>query len=344
MTPADRATATDPTNWLVLTTVHAPGPAVRQLLAQLGRDWGVAVVGDAKTPADWADQPVEFLSLERQRELFGAFAADAPLHHYARKNFGYLYALRRGASAILDVDDDGAPLAGFGAPPARSVCGRLVGGGDWANVYGWFTDRLIWPRGLPLDAIHRRGELFADGASRDCPVQQFLVDDDPDVDAIYRLVFPHTGFAFDPGAAPVLLAPGTWCPFNSQNTLWFADAFPLLYLPHGCSFRVTDIWRALVAQCALWVAGCSLAFRASTLRQSRNPHDLNRDFADEIPAWTRNRAIAECLDHAAARLAGGSLSDTGRALWLSLVEAGLLPTAEAALIDAWFDAVRPHRS
>lgn len=326
--------------WVVVTTVHPPGGALRALRARLDERWRVVVVGDARTPTQWDAEPVEFLSLERQRRAFGAFADAAPLHHYARKNFGYLHALRAGADLILDVDDDGLPQAHFPGTPRRIVNGRGVGGGDWANAYAWFTDRLIWPRGLPLDAIHRRGTLLSADAARSCPVQQFLVDDDPDVDAIYRLVFPGTGFRFAAGVPPVVLAPGTWCPFNSQNTLWFREAFALLYLPHGCPFRVTDIWRALVAQRALWLAGAALAFHPPTLRQERNPHDLQRDFLDEIPVWTRNRALAACLDRAAARLEGRPLAEAGEALWLALVDAGFLPQTERALIGHWFAAVR----
>lgn len=336
------AMTAEPSRWLVVTTINAPGPALEQLLARLGDAWGVVVVGDERTPAAWAEQPVEFLSLVRQRELFGALAVAAPTNHYARKNFGYLYAGLRGAAALLDVDDDGLPLARFAPPGARAVRGRLIGGGDWANVYRWFTDRLIWPRGLPLDAIHRRGDLVAAETSRHCPVQQFLVDDDPDVDAIYRLVFPGTDVTFDPGASAVLLEPGTWCPFNSQNTLWFVEAFPLLYLPFHCSSRISDIWRGLVAQRALWLAGHGLAFHTATLRQARNPHDLTRDFADETALYLQNRAVAACLDRAADRLGGAALADAGRALWLTLVDAGFLPAAETALVERWFDAVREH--
>jgi hypothetical protein len=323
-------------NWIVITTINEPSEAIARLADDLGDDWGMVMVGDAKTPPRWNDWPVEFLSLERQRESFGAFAAEAPTNHYSRKNFGYLYAQQRGATSILETDDDSSPYPTFGTNATGAVRGRLVGGGDWVNVYRWFTDRLIWPRGLPLDAIHRRGELVSESASAECPVQQFLVDNDPDVDAIFRLVLPETGFTFEPAAAAVLLEPGTWCPFNSQNTLWLEEAFPLLYLPHFANFRVTDIWRSLVAQRALWLSGRSLAFHTSTLAQKRNPHDLRRDFADEIPSYTKNRDIAECLDRAAAELSGASMAESGRRLWLALVDAGFLPEDERTLIERWY--------
>lgn len=326
-------------HWIVITTIHAPNENTERLARDLGDDWGIVVVGDAQTPPLWTDAPVEFLSLDRQRELFGAFAAEAPTNHYSRKNFGYLYARQRGAVVILETDDDNLPYPSFADAPARTLRGRLVGGGDWVNVYRWFTERLIWPRGLPLDAIHQPGELLSQDASRECPVQQFLVDDDPDVDAIFRQVFPQTGFAFDPAAPAVLLEPGTWCPFNTQNTLWFEEAFPLLYLPHFANFRVSDIWRSLVAQRALWLAQTSLGFRTSTVSQRRNPHDLQRDFLDEIPSYTKNRAVAACLDHASRELAGLSHAEASRRLWLALLAAGFLPKDEAPLIQRWYDAL-----
>ncbi|MBX3024953.1 hypothetical protein KF840_08600 [bacterium] len=90
---------TERAHWLVLTTINQPSDGIGELITRLGDDWGVVVVGDVRTPPSWCDWPVEFLSLERQRELFGAFAADARTHHYARKNFGYLYAHARGAGA-----------------------------------------------------------------------------------------------------------------------------------------------------------------------------------------------------------------------------------------------------
>jgi hypothetical protein len=75
----------------------------------------------------------------------------------------------------------------------------------------------------------------------------------------------------------------------------------------------------------------------------RNPHDLARDFIDEIPVYTQGRAVAACLDRAARQLAGGDAVDIGRGLWLSLTAAGLLPDDEVVSIERWFDAVATLR-
>jgi hypothetical protein len=56
----------------------------------------------------------------------------------------------------------------------------------WVNVYRYFTDLLAWPRGFPLDAVHNSLpdiERLPEGSS-DCPIQQGLADDNPDLDAV----------------------------------------------------------------------------------------------------------------------------------------------------------------
>src|SRR5262249_15127650 len=126
-----------------------------------------------------------------------------------------------------------------------------------------------------------------------CPVHAGLADLDPDVDAIYRLTrdLPVT---FRRDRRLVLLS-GTWFPFNSQNTTWYPEAQPLLYLPSTCTFRVADIWRSFVVQRILWTNGWGVLHHEPTLYQERSPHDLLRDFESEIPGYLNNGAICERL-------------------------------------------------
>lgn len=331
----------DRKKWIVVTTINPPTRAIEHISALCGEGWSAVVVGDTKTPADWAAPRIDYLSVARQKELFGEYADAVPYRHYCRKNLGYLYAISRGAEFILETDDDNIPYPTFGAETERLVAGRPVARRGWVNVYQYFTEALIWPRGLPLDEIHTVVPAGADGQEHDCPVQQYLADTDPDVDAIYRLLFR------DPldfwREAPVILSEGTWVPFNSQNTLFFREAFPLLYLPCHVSFRMTDIWRSFVAQRALWVHGYRLAFKAATVKQIRNEHDLMKDFSQEVVGYTENRRIAELLDEACLRLTPAertTLAATARTLWSALHAGGIIPDQELPVIDGWFDAVR----
>ena len=166
-----------------------------------------------------------------------------------------------------------------------------------------------------------------------CPIQQGLADGDPDVDAIYRLLLPLP-LSFQPGTA-IALGAGSWCPFNSQNTTWWRDAFPLLYLPAYCSFRMTDIWRSFVAQRIAWANGWSILFHEPTVWQERNEHNLMRDFKDEVPGYLHNTAICEAL--AALNLKPGvaHLGANLRSCYEKLVEQRWVGEQELELLDAW---------
>jgi STELLO glycosyltransferases len=245
---------------------------------------------------------------------------------------------------IVETDDDSIASSRFWAPRTRLRSVKTVAAAGWTNAYRYFTERAIWPRGFPLDRAHatvpRLEELPSTEA--DCPIQQGLVDEDPDVDAVYRLLFPLP-FAFERGA-PVALGAGSWCPFNSQNTAWWRDAFPLMYLPATCSFRMTDIWRSFVAQRIAWANDWSILFTEATVHQRRNEHDLNKDFADEVAGYLENGAMCAALDALDFAPGIGRIAENMRLAYGLLVERGWLDAAELPLLDAWLadvDALLP---
>src|SRR5262249_38568691 len=158
-------------------------------------------------------------------------AQQCPTRHYTRKNIGYLLAMRSGARLIVDTDDDNFPRPAFWAERNRQQSTKVLSGTGWLNIYRYFADTTIWPRGLPLDEIQTAVPPYDTLPQElvDCPIQQGLADENPDVDAIYRLALPlPISFRQDRRLA---LTKNAWSPFNSQNTSWWPDAFPLLYLP-----------------------------------------------------------------------------------------------------------------
>jgi hypothetical protein len=319
--------------WIVITTINRPTKAILAITKIVASDgWRCVVVGDKKTPADWAAPGIDYLSYESQLKMFGRLAELLPANHYCRKNLGYLYAMRQGAQVILETDDDNIPDDTFGKDIRVQVEGELVGEAKWSNIYKHFTSRLIWPRGNPLDTIHGAGQLVGAHAAS-APLQQFLADGDPDVDAVYRLLFKEP-LHFDK-RAPLFLKEGTWCSFNSQNTLFFRDVFPLLYLPCHVSFRMTDIWRSFVAQLGLWCAGHQLVFRSATVVQERNEHNLMRDFSDEVDGYLNNALIVDRLTEVLNTHRGQPLHDVVRAAWVTLRDIGILKSVELDIYDAW---------
>lgn len=321
---------------VVLTSIAAPNAVMKAISADC-RERGLDfyVVGDTKSPDDFELEGCRFYSYTAQRELAFVTAGLCPTRHYARKNIGYLLAIQTGVELIIETDDDNLPGPDFyDALPLEAMLPTVAQAG-WVNVYRYFTEGLIWPRGLPLDEINAPLPALSEPQKVRIPIQQGLADENPDVDAIYRLALPLP-FNFDKSQR-VALSAGTWCPYNSQNTIHYREAFPLLYLPAYCSFRMTDIWRSFVAQRIAGVNGWSVLFREATVVQDRNDHSLMRDFEDEISGYLGNRKIAEALD-ALDLMAGtdlGTMGDNLRKCYGALVGGGYIGAEELPLLDAW---------
>jgi STELLO glycosyltransferases len=250
-----------------------------------------------------------------------------------RKNLGYLVAIKVGADIIVETDDDNIPLAEFWRPRQKLQSARIAHNTAWTNVYSYFSQTRIWPRGFALDQILDPLPGLSDLKNVTCPVQQGLADDNPDVDAIYRLTQPLP-IQFDRGDNVGLQAYSI-CPFNSQNTTWFAEAFPLLYLPSYCSFRMTDIWRSFVAQRVMWSCDWTLLFHNSTVRQERNDHSLMADFEDEISGYLNNHKIVDVLTNLQLKSGSANVSDNLYMCYESLVSHGFIDKQELPLLSAW---------
>jgi hypothetical protein len=330
---------------VVVTSISGPNRVLRELAeGSAARGHRFVVVGDEKSPTDFRLEGCDFYDLPAQYETGFRFARLCPTRHYARKNLGYLLAIRGGAALIAETDDDNVPREEFWAERHRVQSVPTNAGAGWVNAYRYFTDTHIWPRGLPLDRVRDEVTGFEslNVSDADCPIQQGLADENPDVDAIYRLVseLPQS-FRRD---RRVALASGSWCPFNSQNTTWWAEAFPLLYLPAYCSFRMTDIWRSFVAQRLAWEQGWSVLFHEPTVWQERNEHNLMRDFRDEVPGYLHNDSIREAL--ASLTLAPGveRLGEGLMACYERLVEMSLVGREELPLLAAWLDDLARARN
>jgi hypothetical protein len=321
----------------VVTTVMEPTPSLRRLTAALGPVRGaLVVVGDEKGPPRFKLAGAEFLSLADQRKLPYSLASLLPAGHYARKNMGYLVAIGGGSKCIYETDDDNAPAASWRPRQLRTNAIK-VSPRPWLNVYRFFSKDRIWPRGFPLkfanDPESCRHDPPAPLCAVEAPIQQGLVDGSPDVDAIWRLLLDRE-FFFRRGPS-LWLPPGTWCPFNTQSTWWWPAAYPLLYLPSHCSFRMTDIWRSFVAQRCLWEMGFGMVFHAPEVVQSRNPHDLMRDFHDEVPGYLGNERLVAILSEIRLQQGAGAVGGNLLRCYEELSAAGFFPDEEVKLVRAW---------
>lgn len=320
---------------LVVTSIHPPNGALRELAAGcLDHGWDFHLAGDSKSPDDFALEGCHFLSLKAQLDSGFVLGRICPERSYTRKNVGYLAAMQAGARVIVETDDDNHPNDDFWHARDEIAMCRPVETDGWVNAYRYFSKHFIYPRGLPLS--HARDEIPVAGVSgpNRCPIQQGLADSDPDVDAVYRMLFPLP-FRFEIDDGPILLRGNAWCPFNSQNTTFFESAFPLLYLPASCSFRMTDIWRSFVAQRVMHALGMGILFHGPSVWQERNDHDLDRDFTDELPGYTNNAAIRDALCRLDLK-SDASIRTMMETCYESLIRHGWVDRDEEVQLGAWF--------
>jgi len=236
---------------------------------------------------------------------------------------------------IIDTDDDNIPKPDWGFPQLVGDYQTVAPDQGFVNIYQWYTNQKIWPRGLPLELIRTDFNLAALSTKRDCNVGvwQGLADDDPDVDAIYRLTSDEI-CTFDAGD-PVVLSKGTVCPFNSQNTAIRKELFALLYLPTSVTFRFTDILRGLVAQPIMWAAGYELGFTQATVVQERNPHNLMKDFVSEIPMFLRGQDVVSIVSETIDT--HGDIESNLLRAYRALENEKIVTGDEIATLEAWLE-------
>lgn len=279
--------------YIVITSIFEPTVGVRAFAEM--QDYKLIVVGDKKSPQNWHYPGVDFVSIAEQDASKTELAQVLPYNHYCRKMLGYIKAIQAGASCIVDTDDDNIPKENWRFPAFDYAYETTPQNLGFVNMYQLYTKDKIWPRGLPLRLINEQFDLDNTLTTEHSKVGiwQGLADEDPDVDAVYRLT--HGQACYFDERPPVVVNKGTISPFNTQNTLVRKELFPLLYLPTQVTHRYTDILRGLVAQPIMWLYGFQLGFTNATVVQKRNPHDFMEDFKSEIPMYETCEKVIELV-------------------------------------------------
>ena len=288
---------------LVTTTIHVP-EALEAYAADAvrsgHRDALFVVVGDRGTPPEagaWCRRlaaasglEVRYLGVEDQEDYLGAYPelrAHLPWTSIQRRTVGMLLAYQEGCDPIITVDDDNHRVDDdfIGT---HQLAGRvatlpaLVTDSGWVNVCSFLVEargRDFYHRGHPLGQRWRDERVRETGFTGLVAVNAGLWLGDPDVDAIQRLTCPVDAVEFR-GAGSFALGPGTWSPFNSQNTALTRDAVAAYFLS-PCIGRYDDIWASYVVCAIAQHLGHAVAFGRPLVRQERNQHDLWRDLEQE---------------------------------------------------------------
>jgi hypothetical protein len=325
---------------IVITSIFNPTEAVCAF-SQMP-DYQVYVVGDRKTPADWHCRNVDYISVTEQEKSDYRLAKILPYNHYCRKMLGYLKAIQNGAEYIVDADDDNIPKHDWDFPEFEQKYECISGIRGFVNIYNLYTDQKIAPRGLPLNLNPLPYELEKYLSWKDCRVGvwQGLADENPDVDALYRLKNDAPCYFRD--RSPVVLGEGTICPFNTQNTMIRKELFALMYLPAFVTFRFTDILRGLISQPIMWLYGYHLGFTGATVVQKRNPHNYMKDLMSEIPMYEHGEKVAELASSAISKSenAGNNLYNAYHAL----LQANIVCAEEMITLESWLEDLEKLKS
>jgi len=167
-------------------------------------------------------------------------------------------------------------------------------------------------------------------------VQQYLADEDPDVDAVFRLTRQlPCSFQGLPEGLPENMAvpPNVFLPYNAQATVHLYEAFWGLLLPVTVHGRVSDIWRAYLTQKLLWDVGQVVAFTPPHVVHDRVAHDYLKDFHSEHDLYLKSTAMVSFL----ARWTSDAptLVERLEQLWAQLYARGFVELADLQLAQAW---------
>lgn len=316
---------------IVITSIFNPTDAVVAFSKM--NDYQLIVIGDKKTPEDWKCDNVDYISVLQQEKLNFKLAKVLPYNHYCRKMLGYLKAMQNGANCIIDTDDDNIPKVNWSFPEFEGKYDCITKGEGFVNIYQLYTKQKIWPRGLPLKLINTQFELEKKLEVKECKVGiwQGLADEDPDVDAIYRLTNDEACYFEE--REPVVCGQSIISPFNTQNTIIRKELFVLMYLPTYVTFRFTDILRGLVAQPIMWLYGYQLGFVNATVVQKRNPHDYMKDFISEIPMYEYCEKVMELVYNSISK--SESIEYNLYNAYKALLKEGIICELELEMVEIW---------
>jgi hypothetical protein len=305
---------------IVVTTIFEPTwlPGYLDNLRAHGHEGAVTlrIICDRKTPASVyaaaaeaqrAGFQIDCPTLDEQQTYLRKLALPddfVPWNTDNRRNIGFLRAWQGGADVLISIDDDNYCRGDSDFIGEHGVVGRTVGslanvrgasGAPWFNICNMLSSQIaapIYARGYPYAArLPKEQATVGDVAHSECDrviaINAGLWLDDPDVDALTRLALaPRVSSADE---SPVILAPETWSPINTQNTALMRAALPAYYYVRmgfplqGLRIdRFGDILSGYFVQKCAKQLGHAIRLGSPVAEHKRSPHNLFKDLYHEL--------------------------------------------------------------
>lgn len=331
---------------IVLTTINVPVllDEYADNFEKFGHKHDVAliVIPDRKTPSEAREVvarirrrgfDADYIDLERQEDWLSKFPdlkAIIPYHSDNRRNIGYLMAVERDCDFLISIDDDN-----YCSRDEDFYAGHAIVGSQQTRIAvesstGWFNicdllekspNQTIYPRGFPYHKRDKDAKIQEKSTTGYVAVNAGLWIHDPDVDAVTRLHedFKTTRLHRD----PILLAPQTKSPINSQNTALISDAIAAYYFVlmgetvHGSKIdRYGDIFSGYFLRKCVEHRGHFVGVGSPVATHRRNRHNLLEDLRQELWGMILTQSLVEMLDQ--IKLEGNTYAECYRDLSVKL--------------------------
>jgi hypothetical protein len=300
-----------------ITTIHVP-IFIKGICNNLKKhnisDASILVIGDVKTPPETEnycrkmakkfDVEIEYLDIKGQEKALAGHEGLLELFPYNtpdRVILGGMLSYLRGYDRLIAVDDDnyttGHDFVGFHSITGKEVNLKLIKNATgWFNVHSALKEENnipFYPRGFPWKQRNPRSNQKTYKTKKTkVVVNQGLVLENPDIDAISRLFNPIRATAMKSDFNQQFgLYPGTWSPFNYQNTSLCREIIPLYYRPIS-TMRNADIWTSYLINKLAEHFDHVITFGQPLVKQIRNPHNLWEDLDVEL---INNRATDDFI-------------------------------------------------
>ena len=283
---------------VIITTINKPTETILKHIEN--KDYDVIIIGDNKTPDDYKNLNCIYLDIPSQKKLFPELSEILPYNHYCRKNLGYLYAIKKGYKIIYETDDDNIPYDNFDSILQYNNLQMITEQNSvWINIFKYYTNNAhIWPRGLPLSLLKNDPNYLIQDTDKTPSIINGLVENDPDVDALFRIICNHQdSIQWDKNKC-VLIDNKNVCVFNTQNTFWLnPELFICLLIPSTVSFRYCDILRGIINNIILNKTNNYMMYSSPNVIQNRNEHNLIEDFKSEYQMYIHNENILNFIEN-----------------------------------------------
>jgi len=291
----------------VITTINKPTSLeeyCKQVESYNHKNVEFFVVGDKKTPSivpgyceDLSSKysvPINYMDLKEQDEIIGEYDGLLDFYPYNdanRKHIGIIKAYIDGFETMIVGDDDNFAtdhdFFGYHDIVGSDQELKLIESpSGWFNVCEYLIEENnmpIYHRGYPWSQrkIEKENTTIRKEKGK-IMVNAGLWMDDPDVDAVSRLFWPIRAIGMQEDFSPNFgLYPGTWCPFNNQNTALDREVIPA-YLTVYPTLRYSDILPSFVVCRIAEHLNHVISFGYPFSRQIRNKHNIWVDLEMEM--------------------------------------------------------------